>query len=108
MAGWQADHLVAAHGAADRLLGGAADAVLVAPGGESKARRRADRRIGIAAREAQALDRHAIDVGRGRRAAAVATEVGVAEIVGKDEDEVRRHTKFARSAPLSSRAQRGI
>src|SRR5262249_38474429 len=58
MAGWQADPLVAAHGAADRLLRRAADAVLITTGRERKARRRADRRIGIAAREAQALGRH--------------------------------------------------
>src|SRR5476649_1658426 len=45
---WQAHHLVAAHGAADRLLGRTAQAVLIAPGREREARRRADRRVGIA------------------------------------------------------------
>src|SRR5581483_12260262 len=43
MVGRQAHDLVATHGAADRLLGRAAQAVLVAAGRERETRRRADR-----------------------------------------------------------------
>src|SRR3954465_3529619 len=56
----QADHLVAAHGASDRLLGRPANAVLVASRRESETCRRADGGIGITPREAHALGRHTV------------------------------------------------
>jgi hypothetical protein len=63
MVGRQADHLVATHGAADRLLGRAANAVLVASRRKSETCRRADGGIGVAPRETHALGGHAVDVG---------------------------------------------
>ena len=78
--------------AADGLLGRTAQAVLPAPGGQGEARRRADGRVGIALHEADAARGQAIEHRRHRAevgwSSAVAAEVGIAEIVGDDEDDV--------------------
>jgi hypothetical protein len=85
----QAELGVAARAAGERLVGGAAQAMLPAPGGEREARRRAHRGIGVAVGEAHALPRHAVEHRRAVRPSAIAAEVGVAEVVGQDKDEVR-------------------
>ena len=89
MLGRQPEHRALTRRAAgDRLVGAAAQPVLPAASGEREARRRAHRRVGVAVGEAQARGRQPIHVGRAGRASAVAAEIGVAEIVGQDEDEV--------------------
>ena len=71
----------------DRLVGAPAQAVLPAAGSEREARRRAHRGVRVAVGEAHAGRGDRIEAGRAARAAAVAAEVGVAEIVSEDEDE---------------------
>jgi len=93
MVGRQAQHLVAVD-AGDRLLGRAAQAVLPAARGQGKACGRAHGRVGIAAREAHALRGHGVQARRDIGGAAVriararAAEVGIAEVIGQDEDQI--------------------
>ena len=91
--GRQAQHLVAMH-AGDGLLGRTAQAVLPAARGQRKARGRAHRRVGVAAREAQALGGHGVQARRDvggvvvRIARTGAAQVGIAEVIGQDEDQI--------------------
>jgi len=73
----------------DRLFQADRQAHLIAPGDQPGARRRAVGGIGIALREPQPLERQAVDVRRRVVALAVAAHVGIAEVVGEDEDDVR-------------------
>mmetsp|Transcript_67487 Transcript_67487/g.186944 ORF Transcript_67487/g.186944 Transcript_67487/m.186944 type:complete len:527 (-) Transcript_67487:101-1681(-) len=91
--GWQAE-LVA--GAGNRLLQPAAQPVLVAAGDQAKARGRAHGRVGIALREADALGGQLVEVGRGVVALAVDAEVGPAQVVGQDKEDVGRRVGGAR------------
>ena len=75
--------------AGDRLVEAAAQSVLIASRRDRKPRRRADRRVRVAVREAQTLGRQSVEIRRTVRSAAVAVEVGVAEIVRQDENEIR-------------------
>src|SRR5205807_1385218 len=61
-----------------------------------EARCRTHRRIGVALGQAHAALGDAVDVGRGEIAPAVARQVGIAEVVGHDEDDVGRlrHVPF--------------
>ena len=89
MLGRQTERRAAAAPAVDRLLGGAAQPVLVARRHQREPGRRADRRVRIALRHPQAAGGEAVEHRRDRLAAAVAAEVGEAEVVGDDEDDVR-------------------
>src|SRR5262249_27933740 len=74
-----------------RLVVAAAQPVRPAPGQQREPGRRADRRIRVAVREAQSFRCHAVELGRAPASSAIAAEIGVAEIVGEDEDEVGLH-----------------
>ena len=76
--------------AGQRLLQPDRQPVLVAAGDQRGARRRTDRGVGVRLQEAHALGRQAIDVRRADIGTPVARYVGVTEIVGHDEDDVRR------------------
>src|SRR5262245_19217928 len=91
VAGRQPEVGAVARRAGDGLLGGAAQAVLIPAGDQGEAGRRAHRRVRVAVGEAQALGGHPVETGGDRRARAVAADVGVAHVVGHDEDEARRH-----------------
>src|SRR4051794_27356309 len=67
----------------------AAQPVLIPSRRDCQPRRRADRGIGIAIGEAQTLAGQSVEIRRTVRSAAIAMEVGVAEIVGQDEYEIR-------------------
>jgi len=88
MLGRKADRRAAVEARGHRFLGRAPQLVLVAPGDHREPGRRADRRVGVSAIEAQALFRHPVEARRNRCAPAVTAEVGIAEVVGNDEDEV--------------------
>ena len=76
--------------AAQRLLQADRQAVLVTPRHQRDPARRADRAVGISVAEFDAVGRQPIERRRREIAAAVAGEIGVAEIVGHDEKEARR------------------
>ncbi len=80
---------VMAHRGCERLFESQGQSILVAAGDERGARRRADGGIRVGLRELDARSGEAIDVWGGEIAAAVAGKIGVAEIVGHDEDDVR-------------------
>ena len=103
--GRQAQRRAASALAVDRLLGGAAQPVLIAAGHQGEARRRAHRRVRVALREADALARHRVEHRRDRNAAAVAAEVGEAEVVGDDEDEVGSAACRCEAYPRRPRAR---
>ncbi len=63
--------------------------VLVAPGNQRHPGGGADRGIGVGLREAHSLGGDAIDIGRCEVAAAIAGNIGIAEIVGENEKNVR-------------------
>ena len=73
----------------ERLLQADRQAVLVAPGDQADARRRAHRAVGVGVREHHALGRQPVEHRRRVVAPAVATEVGVTEVVGHDVQDVR-------------------
>jgi len=73
----------------DRLFEADLEAILISPGGERGARRRADRRVRVALGEHQSFQREPIDVRRRVVALAVAADVAVAQVVRQDEDDVR-------------------
>ncbi len=91
--GRQAQAVVAAGGGADGFLGRAAQAVLVARRHEREARGRAHGRVGVALGELQSAGGQAVQHGRngaeGGIAAAVAPQVGIAQVIGHDEEDVR-------------------
>jgi hypothetical protein len=93
--------------ALQRLLEPDRQAVLVASGQQRDPRRRAHRAVGVGLREAHPLPRKPVDR-RGRVfAAAVATQVGIAEVVGHDEHDAgrdggHRARGLQRAKPLSS------
>ncbi|OHB72155.1 MAG: hypothetical protein A2V70_20800 [Planctomycetes bacterium RBG_13_63_9] len=62
----------------------------VQPRHQAASRGRTDRAAGIAVRKPHTLLGHAIEVRRPDHLLAVAAEVAIAEIVGQDEDDVRR------------------
>ena len=66
-----------------------AAALLVATGQEARARGRTDRGAHVAVRADDALRCEAVEVGRGDVGAAGEAEVGVAEVVGQDQQHVR-------------------
>ncbi len=74
---------------AQRLFEPDRQPVLVTPGNQRDAGGGADCGIRISLREANALGSDAIDIGRGEIAAAVARDIGVAEIVGENEENVQ-------------------
>ena len=74
------------------------------PGEQRVARRRAGRRAAVAVGEPQAFLREPVDVRRLDRGRAVAAEVAVAEVVGVDQDDVRRR---GLGGPCSERRQTG-
>jgi hypothetical protein len=80
---------LARHARAQRLFEPDRQPVLVTPGNQRDAGGGADCRIGIGLGEAHALGGDAIDIGRGEIAAAVAGNIGIAEIVGENEQNVR-------------------
>ena len=92
MLGRQAQHRAAFALAVDGLVGPAAQAVLVAGGHQRKAGGRAHGRVGVALCELETrsgeLVEHRRDLAELRVAAAVAAEVGKAEVIGHDEDDV--------------------
>src|SRR5262245_46670505 len=65
-----------------------ADALVMPAGEEGGTRAGADRAAGVKAGEANAFLRHAVDVRRLEPRGAVAANVGVAEVVREDEDDV--------------------
>ena len=80
---------LARHTRAQRLFEPDGQPVLVTPGNQRDAGGGADRGIGIGLREAHTLGGDAIDVGRREIAAAVAGDIGIAEVVGENEQNVR-------------------
>ncbi|OPZ04305.1 MAG: hypothetical protein BWZ10_03187 [candidate division BRC1 bacterium ADurb.BinA364] len=65
-----------------------AKAMLIAPRHQAGARRRADRMGGVAVGEAHAIGGQRVDVWRGDVLATLAAQVGVAQIVGENDDDV--------------------
>ncbi len=80
---------LARHSRAQRLFEADGQPVLVTPGNKRDAGGGADRGIGIGLREAHALGGDAVDIGRREIAAAIAGDIGIAEIVGENEQNVR-------------------
>jgi hypothetical protein len=76
---------------AQRLFEPDGHPVLVTPGNQRNAGGGADCGIRIGLCEAHALGGDAIDIGRGEIAATVAGNIGIAEIVGENEQNVRQH-----------------
>ena len=74
--------------ARDRLLETDREAILVAAGDQRRARRRTNRAVGIGLSEPQSFGGQAIDVRRSKVRPAVAGQVGIAEVVGHDEQDV--------------------
>ena len=95
----------------DRLLEAHRQTHLIAAGRQAGARGRAIRRIRIALREPHPLDRQTVHVRRRVVALAVATHVGIAKVVGQDEDDVRldrlRKAGAAKAEPGQSQRTRG-
>ena len=73
----------------DRLLEADGQPILIAPGDQRRPRRRTDGRVGVGLGEFQPLEREPVDVRRRVVLLAVAAHVGIAEVVGEDEDDVR-------------------
>src|SRR6267378_1251680 len=65
------------------------ETILIASRDQRRSRRRAYGRIRIALSETDPLDREAVNVRRRVVTLAVAAQVGVAEVVGHDEDDIR-------------------
>jgi hypothetical protein len=78
------------HAAGQRLFEPDRQPVLVTPGHQGDARGGAYGRIGIGLHEADPLGRDAVDVGRGEIAPTVAGQIGIAEIIGKNEQDIRQ------------------
>jgi hypothetical protein len=74
---------------AQRLFEPDRQPVLVTPSDQRDSGSGADRGIGISLREAHALGGDAVDIGRREIAAPIAGEIGIAEIVGENEKNVR-------------------
>src|SRR5689334_6504869 len=62
--------------------------MLIASRRDRKSRRRADRRVRVAVRKADAFSRHLVEIRRAILPTAITVKVGVTEIVRQDEDEV--------------------
>ncbi len=73
-----------------RLLEPQPQSILVAAGDQRETRGGADGGIGVALKEAHPSRGDAVNIGRGKIAASVTGDVGIAEVVGKDKDDVRR------------------
>jgi hypothetical protein len=80
---------LARHARAQRLFEPDGQPVLVTPGNQRDPGGGADRGIGIGLREAHSLGGDAIDVGRREIATAIAGHVGIAEVVGENEQNIR-------------------
>src|SRR5260370_14852056 len=74
--------------------------ILVAASDQRKTRRGADGRIGVTLKEAHPSRGDAVNIGRGKVAASVTGEVGIAEVVGKNKDDVRRPGDRLAYAPM--------
>ena len=74
-----------------RLLEAQTQPILVAAGDQRETRGGADGGIGVALKEAHPSRGDAVNIGRGKVAASVTGDVGIAEVVGKNKDDVRRH-----------------
>ena len=79
---------LARHTRAQRLLEPDLRSVLVTPGNQRDAGGGADRGIGVGLRKAHALGGDAVDIGRREVAAAIAGDIGIAEVVGENEQNV--------------------
>ena len=80
---------LARHTRAQRLFEPDVQSVLVTPGNQRDAGGGADRGIGVGLRKAHALGGDAVDIGRREVAAAIAGDIGIAEVVGENEQNVR-------------------
>ena len=67
-----------------------ADAIGITTGQERRARRRADRLRDVEIREAHALAREPVEVRRRETLRPIDADIGVTEVIGQDEDDVRR------------------
>ncbi len=90
---------------ADRLSQAAFEPARIAAGVEAEARRRADGRGRVAVGEAHAGGGEPVDVGRSDLRRAVAGEVGPAEVVGEDHEQVRLRQS---SAAVVARLERPL
>src|SRR4029077_12313394 len=73
-----------------RLLKPQPQPILVAASDQRETRGEADSGIGVAVKEAHPSRGDAVNIGRGKVAASVTGDVGIAEVVGKNKDDVRR------------------
>src|SRR5580700_6931664 len=73
-----------------RLLEPQPQSILVAAGDQRETRGGADGGIGVALKEAHSSRGDAVNIWRGEVAASVTGHVGIAEVVGKNKDDVRR------------------
>ncbi len=88
MRGGHPDRIAAPEPARHRLLGRAAEAVLVTARNHAKPRWRADWRVGIAIDEPDAALRHPVQVRRHRHPTTVAAQIGKAEVIGDNKNKV--------------------
>ena len=86
----------------DGLLEADREAVLIAAGEEGGARGGTDAAVGVGLGETDALGGEPVEVGRLVVAAAIAGEVGVAEVVGHDEEDVGPGRGAERSKELAA------
>src|SRR3984893_9884558 len=86
MLGREADLRVAKQ----RLGEGQVEPILVAAGDQCETRGGADGGIGVTLKEAHSSRGDAVNIWRGKVAASVTGHVGIAEVVGKNKDDVRR------------------
>src|ERR1700720_2945944 len=86
MLGREADLRVAKQ----RLLEAQVEPILVAAGDQCETRGGADGGIGVTLKEAHSSRGDAVNIWRGELAASVTGHVGIAEVVGKNKDDVRR------------------
>jgi hypothetical protein len=78
---------------------------LVTPGDQRDAGGGADCGIGIGLREAHSLGGDAVDIGRREIAAAIAGDIGIAEIIGENEKNVRSGCAMPLISPSSHSAR---
>src|SRR6202048_2793758 len=82
--------------------------ILVAAGDQRETRSGAEGRIGVALKEAHSSRGDAVNIWRGEVAASVTGHVGIAEVVGKNKDDVRRprcRLGIRRDAPRRERSR---
>ena len=91
----------------DRLLQPDRQAVLVSPGDQGRACGRTHGGVSVALHEADAIGRDPVDVRRRDIRAAVTGHVGIAEIIGQEEHDVRRHLRRLRVDAASGQDRSG-